>query len=80
MGGMAWRCGGCCLNRCSQRPELDQLPYYKLSWLTFHSRRVVVLEQVLGLEPLAEEYAQVSKEELSHDTKLSVLLRLVPNR
>ena len=38
-----------------------------------------VLEQVLGLERLAEEYAQVSKEELSDNTKLSVLLKVVPN-
>eukprot|EP00435_Cladocopium_sp_Y103_P050701 s939_g15.t1 len=37
-----------------------------------------VLEQILGMERLADEYAQVSKEELSDNTKLSVLLRVVP--
>ena len=37
-----------------------------------------LLEQVLGLERLSEEYHTVSKEEISDNTKLSVLLRVVP--
>ena len=37
-----------------------------------------ILEQ-MGLERLADEYFQVSKEELSDNTKLSVLLKMVPS-
>jgi hypothetical protein len=37
-----------------------------------------ILEQ-MGLERLAAEYFQVSKEELSDNTKLSVLLKVVPS-
>ena len=33
----------------------------------------------MGLERLADEYFQVSKEELSDNTKLSVLLKVVPS-
>ena len=36
-----------------------------------------MLEQVLGLERLADEYRSVAKEEISDNTKLSVLLRVV---
>ena len=36
-----------------------------------------VVEQVLGLERLAEEYHTVAKEEVSDNTKLSVLLKVV---
>ena len=37
-----------------------------------------MLEQILGLERLAEEYFQVSRDELSDNTKLSVLLKVAP--
>ena len=37
-----------------------------------------ILEQVLGLERLAEEYKTVSGSQLADDTQLSVLLRVVP--
>ena len=39
-----------------------------------------VLEQLLGLERLVEEYAKVAKEEISDNTKLSVLLRVMQER
>ena len=39
-----------------------------------------LLEQVLGLERIAEEYHAVAKEEISDNTKLSVLLRAVPQK
>ena len=35
-------------------------------------------EQLLGLERLADEYATVAKEELSENTKLSVLMKVMP--
>ena len=34
-----------------------------------------ILAQVLGLERLADEYVQISKEEIGDNTKLSVLLK-----
>ena len=39
-----------------------------------------LLEQVLGLERIAEEYHAVAKEEISDNTKLSVLLYTVPQK
>ena len=39
---------------------------------------MTMLEQLLGLERLAEEYAKVAKEDISDNTKLSVLLRVMP--
>ena len=39
---------------------------------------MTMLEQLLGLERLAEEYGKVAKEEIGDNTKLSVLLRVMP--
>ena len=39
---------------------------------------MTMLEQLLGLERLAEEYGKVAKEDISDNTKLSVLLRVMP--
>ena len=44
------------------------------------SKEKHLLEQVLGLERIAEEYHTVAKEEISDNTKLSVLLRVVPQQ
>ena len=37
-----------------------------------------MLEQLLGLQRLAEEYGKVAKEDIGDNTKLSVLLRVMP--
>ena len=39
---------------------------------------MTMLEQLLGLERLAEEYGKVAKEEIGDNTKLSVLLSVMP--
>ena len=39
---------------------------------------MTMLEQLLGLARLAEEYGKVAKEEIGDNTKLSVLLRVMP--
>lgn len=41
---------------------------------------VGILEQVLGLERLAEEYRSVAGEEIAQKTKISVLLRVTPQK
>ena len=38
-----------------------------------------MVEQILGFERLAEEYANVAKENIGDSTQLSVLLRVIPN-
>lgn len=45
----------------------------------FNSEKTLV-EQVLGLERLADEYAKVANEEISDSMKLSVLLKVVPQK
>ena len=76
---MDWRFGDNCHSRCSRGQGRGQLLSYQAFLAHPPFKKDGVLEQVLGLERLAEEYAQVSKEELSDNTKLSVLLKVVPN-
>ena len=39
---------------------------------------MTMLEQLLGLERLAEEYGKVAREEIGDTTKLNVLLKVMP--
>ena len=44
----------------------------------FSKDKMTLQEQLLGLERLADEYATVAKEELCDNTKLSVLMKMMP--